>query len=125
MIRSPVTCCHPDPGSVKFNVDGSAKGNPGPAGCGGVLRDSSGAIFAMFSGPLGIQVPTAADLLAIRTDLEVFLNLKFKSFSVLIDFLVSLIRVVCFNNIFREANMIADHLAKAGVSREDMFMAWW
>ncbi|KAK3205589.1 hypothetical protein Dsin_019635 [Dipteronia sinensis] len=27
---------------LKFNVDGSARGKPGPTGVGGVLRDSTG-----------------------------------------------------------------------------------
>ncbi|XVE95297.1 hypothetical protein REPUB_Repub02eG0084100 [Reevesia pubescens] len=84
MIRSPVTWRHHDPSNVKFNVDGSAKGNPWPVGYGGALRDFSGAIFAMFSGPLGIQVPIVAELLAIRTTLEVFLNSKFKFISILV-----------------------------------------
>lgn len=36
-------------GDLKFNVDGAAKGKPGPAGVGGVLRNSNGAAFSLFS----------------------------------------------------------------------------
>ena len=31
--------------NLKFNVDGSARGNPGPAGIRGVLRDSKGKVL--------------------------------------------------------------------------------
>ncbi|XVE68852.1 hypothetical protein DITRI_Ditri09bG0102900 [Diplodiscus trichospermus] len=39
--------------TLKFNVDGAAKGKPGPAGIGGVLRDYLGVEKASFSRSLG------------------------------------------------------------------------
>ena len=40
--------------SLKFNVDGSSRGKPGPSGIGGVLRDSCGKILCLFSFSVGI-----------------------------------------------------------------------
>ena len=42
--------------SLKFNVDGSAKGKLGPAGIGGVLRDCKAAAKAVFLSPLEWQI---------------------------------------------------------------------
>ncbi|KAL4312689.1 hypothetical protein GQ457_01G018530 [Hibiscus cannabinus] len=49
-------------GSLKFNVDGSAKGQPGSAGGGDVLRDAEGCILVLFSGPLGLLGSNMAEL---------------------------------------------------------------
>ncbi|MBA0819729.1 hypothetical protein Gohar_027813, partial [Gossypium harknessii] len=49
----------------KFNVDESARGKPGPGGCGGVLRNSSGDILA-----LGIIDSNVAKVLAIKVALD-------------------------------------------------------
>ncbi|KAL0293653.1 UNVERIFIED_CONTAM: putative ribonuclease H protein, partial [Sesamum radiatum] len=38
---------------LKLNTDGAAKGNPGPAGAGGLLRDHFGRIIFAFQEPLG------------------------------------------------------------------------
>lgn len=43
----------PDDQTLKWNVDGSSKGKPGPAGIGGVLRDHLGIVkryLLLFSG---------------------------------------------------------------------------
>ncbi|XVF00428.1 hypothetical protein REPUB_Repub04eG0000700 [Reevesia pubescens] len=50
------------------------KGNPDPAGYGGVLRDCFGVMMAIFSGPLGILNMNETELLAIRLALEVFVE---------------------------------------------------
>lgn len=42
----------------KWNVDGSAKGKPGPAGIGGVLRDDKGICLAKFATFVGVRVRT-------------------------------------------------------------------
>ncbi|KAK3170499.1 hypothetical protein Dsin_032530 [Dipteronia sinensis] len=56
----------PIEGAFKFNVDGSSRGNPGSAGIGGVLRDSSGKILGSFSLNVGYQDEITAELLAIH-----------------------------------------------------------
>ncbi|KAK2638655.1 hypothetical protein Ddye_026450 [Dipteronia dyeriana] len=52
--------------SLKFNVDGSLRGNPGPAGIGEVLRDSRGKIICLFSLYKGIFDSNLMELLAIK-----------------------------------------------------------
>lgn len=44
----------PHPSWHKINFDGLAKGNPGPVGCGGVLRDHNGRFVSTVELPLGI-----------------------------------------------------------------------
>ena len=51
---------------LKFNVDGSSLGNPGPAGIGGVLRDSMRKVLCMFSFFVGSQDSNSAELMAIH-----------------------------------------------------------
>ncbi|KAK1591022.1 hypothetical protein Q3G72_001013 [Acer saccharum] len=52
--------------TLKFNVDGSSFGNPGAAGVGGVLRDSSGKVVGMFSEFVGNLDAITAEILAIH-----------------------------------------------------------
>ena len=49
-----------------FNVDGLARGNPGPAGIGGVLIDASGRTLCLFSYSIGIADSTLAKILSIH-----------------------------------------------------------
>ncbi|KAK2654574.1 hypothetical protein Ddye_014430 [Dipteronia dyeriana] len=55
----------PHPEILKFNVGGSAKGSPGQAGIGGVLRDQSGRVLCLFSVYVGCQDAIIVELLAI------------------------------------------------------------
>ena len=59
---------------LKFNVDGSAYGNPGPAGCGGILHNERGRILALFSSSLGILDPNIAEVMAIKMALGMFVR---------------------------------------------------
>ena len=52
-ILSPEIWSPPGPGSFKLNFDGAAKGNPGPAGYGGLVRDTDGSVLGVFWGDLG------------------------------------------------------------------------
>ncbi|KAK3197909.1 hypothetical protein Dsin_021324 [Dipteronia sinensis] len=47
--------CPPQVDSFKFNVDGSARGSPGPSRMGSVLRDSSDKVICLLSSYLGID----------------------------------------------------------------------
>ncbi|KAK3223168.1 hypothetical protein Dsin_010193 [Dipteronia sinensis] len=53
-------------GSLKFNVDGSARGSLGITGIGGVLRNSNGKVLCIFSEWIGIQDSNTAEILAIH-----------------------------------------------------------
>lgn len=55
----------PSEGEFKFNVDGVARGKPGLVSIGGVLRNSFGVVFAIFSKHVGTMESTEAKVLAI------------------------------------------------------------
>ena len=48
--------------SFKLNVDGAAKGNPGPAGYGGVIRNLKGSILSLFWGSIGSNMNNMAEM---------------------------------------------------------------
>jgi ribonuclease HI len=56
--------------SLTAHVDGAARGNPGPAGMGIVLTDSSGAVVKEVSEPLGITTNNVAEYSALIRALE-------------------------------------------------------
>jgi ribonuclease HI len=54
-----------------IHTDGAARGNPGPAGAGAVLRDSAtGAIVAEVAQPLGHATNNVAEWTAVKLALE-------------------------------------------------------
>ncbi|KAK3210897.1 hypothetical protein Dsin_015603 [Dipteronia sinensis] len=58
--------CRPSESDLKFTVDGSSRGNPGPAGIVGILRNHAGVTFCMFSSFLGDGISsTCAEIHAI------------------------------------------------------------
>ena len=64
--KSIVQWCPPMDNDLFFNVDGSARGNPGDAGIGGVLRDSTGKVLCLFSFFVGISDSNTAEVLAVH-----------------------------------------------------------
>ncbi|KAK3220416.1 hypothetical protein Dsin_014386 [Dipteronia sinensis] len=52
--------------TLKFNVDGSSRGNPRNTGIERVLRDKAGKLWGLFSGFVGILESNAAELFAIH-----------------------------------------------------------
>ncbi|KAL6187367.1 hypothetical protein ACLB2K_038766 [Fragaria x ananassa] len=78
---------------IKVNTDGLAKGNPGPAACGGVFRDASACFSSRsFSPPWNLRVRWNNCLSIIR-------QMNFRC-----------------SHIFREGNMVADKMANLGLS---------
>lgn len=53
--RKNVKWKYPPMGWIKGNFDGAAKGNPGKAGCGGLLRDHTSRIVDAIAIPIGIS----------------------------------------------------------------------
>lgn len=51
-------------------TDGAARGNPGPAGAGAILRDTDGAVVAEIAEPLGHATNNVAEWTAVRLALE-------------------------------------------------------
>ena len=62
---------HPEVGWVKLNTDGAAKGNPGAAGGGGLLRGHRGELFEIYAINCGISSCTRAELMAVLRGLMV------------------------------------------------------
>ncbi|KAK2653758.1 hypothetical protein Ddye_013614 [Dipteronia dyeriana] len=54
----------PTSSSLKFNVDGSSRGNPGDARIGGVLRDHTGKVLDLFSEFVGTLDSITTEILA-------------------------------------------------------------
>jgi ribonuclease HI len=55
---------------VVINVDGAARGNPGPAAIGAIIKDESGNTVGRISRPIGITTNNQAEYQAIITALE-------------------------------------------------------
>ena len=133
---------HPPPFSwVKVNTDGLAKGNPGPAACGGVFRDSAGYFLGGFSLSLGHRTSFYAELHAVILAIELAhargwqnLWLESDSSSVISCFASGSFSppwslqtrwnnctlhlqnmVFRCSHIFREGNVVADKLANLGL----------
>ncbi|XVE88825.1 hypothetical protein DITRI_Ditri19aG0099600 [Diplodiscus trichospermus] len=72
VIRSTSCWEKPAVGCLKFNVDGSEKGQPGSASIGGVLRDHDANIKLVFSKSVGVADSNLAEVLAIREAFVIF-----------------------------------------------------
>ena len=132
---------------MKFNVNGSVKGKPGPSRIGGVLRDELGVVKGIFSKAVGVMDSNQVELLVILKALLVSVESNFfTSLSLIIESdssnavswvtcaldvpwrlktIFNKINVVkrkfqkiMFHKIPREANFITDGLTKLGVDRE-------
>lgn len=53
-------------GVMKFNVDGTSRGDPSPAGIGGVLRIHESRKTIMFNESVGIKDSNEAEILSIK-----------------------------------------------------------
>ncbi|XP_038685806.1 uncharacterized protein LOC119985586 [Tripterygium wilfordii] len=148
--RPPCEWSAPPTGCLKWNTDGSSLDYS--SGVGGVLRDCNGNFLCIFSGPASNLDSNSAELRAIRFALEfsVKFGLKEKG-NILVesdslnvvnwlqkeidspwskaqDFnaianLSSQLSSITYNHVCREANSVADSLAKQGALRSDMFVA--
>jgi len=56
-------------------TDGAARGNPGPAGAGAILRDADGSVVAEIAEPLGHATNNVAEWTAVRRAVEEALRL--------------------------------------------------
>eukprot|EP00253_Pinus_taeda_P015014 PITA_15014 len=61
----------PPHGSLKVNIDGASKENPGLASFGGVIRDEQGQIKEIFHGHLGKATNNMEELMALEQCLEI------------------------------------------------------
>lgn len=73
-VESYIRRRHPRVGWVKLNTDGAAKGNPGPAGAGGLIRGHRGELFEAFVVNCGVCSCTRAELIAVLRGLSMAWN---------------------------------------------------
>lgn len=73
------------PAAIKANIDGGARGNPGPAAYGVIVRDTKGEIIAELSDYLGIQTNNYAEYSGLLAALEFAVREKHLSLKVLSD----------------------------------------
>jgi probable phosphoglycerate mutase len=71
--------------AVIANIDGGARGNPGPAAYGVVIRNANGEIIAEFGKHLGIQTNNVAEYSGLLAALEWAVKEKHGSLKVLSD----------------------------------------
>ena len=76
---------HPREGWVKLNTDGASKGNPGPAGGGGLIRGPRGEIYEVFALNCGSCSCTKAELMAVLRGLQIAWEGNHKHVLVLVD----------------------------------------
>lgn len=60
----------PKPRRVKVNIDGASRGNPGIAGAGSVLEDSSGNLIMAFFTHIGTGINNYAELMGLLHELR-------------------------------------------------------
>ena len=75
----------PQVGWVRLNTDGSAIGNPGRAGGGGILQDDQGRWIASFSKNIGLSTSFMAELWALSDGLIFCNDLNYSAVDVQID----------------------------------------
>ena len=73
------------PAAIKANIDGGARGNPGPAAYGVIVRDAKGEIIAELSDYLGIQTNNYAEYSGLLAALDFAVREKHLSLKVLSD----------------------------------------
>jgi ribonuclease HI len=71
--------------AIKANIDGGARGNPGPAAYGVVIRDAKGEVVAELFDYLGIQTNNYAEYSGLLAALEFAVREKRLSLKVLSD----------------------------------------
>jgi len=75
----------PSSDAVIANIDGGARGNPGPAAYGVVVRNSKGEVLAELSDYLGLQTNNYAEYSGLLAALEYAVQLKLPSLKIFSD----------------------------------------
>ncbi|KAH0674097.1 hypothetical protein KY284_025184 [Solanum tuberosum] len=145
-IRPPIRCSsvcwiRPQKGMVKINTDGSFFSNDKRAGIGGIVRHDNGNIIIAFSIPVQCNNNNHAEILAVDYGIKWCINHGYNNLQIELDSLViaNMLRNKSTNNMkikhivdritnfltgtnhhfshcFREANQVADFLAKNAAS---------
>eukprot|EP00268_Persea_americana_P036637 TRINITY_DN3614_c1_g1_i6.p1 TRINITY_DN3614_c1_g1~~TRINITY_DN3614_c1_g1_i6.p1 ORF type:complete len:138 (-),score=27.70 TRINITY_DN3614_c1_g1_i6:344-757(-) len=78
-MRKVFSWAPPSKGVLKFNVDGAARGKPGPTGIGGVLCNSEGIVLALFSKHVGCMESNEVEVVANLEAIRIFTSTSFCS----------------------------------------------
>jgi len=70
---------------ARLHTDGGARGNPGPAGIGVVLRDSDGEVIGEIARGIGVQTNNVAEYQALISGLEMALDKGVRQIDVFMD----------------------------------------
>jgi ribonuclease HI len=71
--------------AIFANIDGGARGNPGPAACAVVIRNAEGKVLAEWGEYLGIQTNNVAEYSGLLAALDYAVREKYASLKVLSD----------------------------------------
>jgi ribonuclease HI len=71
--------------AVIANIDGGARGNPGPAAYGAIIRNSKGEVLAELSDYLGLQTNNFAEYSGLLAALEFAVREKYPSLKIYSD----------------------------------------
>ncbi|KAL0324636.1 UNVERIFIED_CONTAM: putative ribonuclease H protein [Sesamum calycinum] len=99
----------------KLNTDGSSLGNLGLAGAAGIIRDSAKHVHLAFQFALGIGTSVLAELTAVWRGMELALTHGLAPLVVEVD-ATTVISLLKSRASGKEANGVADHLAKEAAS---------
>ncbi|XVE68905.1 hypothetical protein DITRI_Ditri09bG0107000 [Diplodiscus trichospermus] len=116
LVRPVVSWICPSVGALKFNVDGSYLGKPGPAGVGCLLRDHTGHTKICFSNANYESNSKAAVGWVLNLSSTPW---RFRNFMAHIENLKNLVKDWSIAHVLKERNEAADTLAKEGVNRVD------
>ncbi|KAL2941999.1 hypothetical protein RDABS01_030349 [Bienertia sinuspersici] len=132
-------------GWVALNTDGAAKGCPGAAGAGGILRDHRGICISFFFANLHTCTAIKAELLALKHGLEIAWSKNIQQVDVRLDskacmqilerdndyqgpnmqiiklckqIILRLEWIVTLTHCYRESNKAADWLSNHGISHD-------
>lgn len=73
------------PFAIRANIDGGARGNPGPAACAVVVRNEKSEVIAEWGEYLGIQTNNVAEYSGLLAALDFAVREKYPSLKVLSD----------------------------------------
>lgn len=145
-IEKHISWLKPPDGWYALNTDGAAKGSPGDAGGGAIIRNQDGQFISGFSANYGRCSAFRAEVRALVRGLELARNLQISKLQIqldnlacvqalnseaqgsgecahLINFCHNLLRKddweVLVVHVFREGNRAADWLANRGVAQSD------
>jgi ribonuclease HI len=149
-ISTPIKWVVPPLGWFKLKTDGSALGNPGLAGGGGVIRNHVGDWVGGFSRAIGVITSVQAELRALIDSLKLAIDLGILNLEIEMDYLVAVelvnsittpnvflstivtdcgsimerFELCSLKHIFRETNDCADLLAKVGCAQTSDFISF-